>query len=284
MEREEILRRLEEVNARIAEIKAKIASRRAGKAEMDDDEEYRTARHDYIVNGDRSGLDAYWRGKEAEKQRRAQEEANRLAKEANDRAAKAELDKANQAALQEAKDDFAMKKVELDNARVALAQATKIGSDSTGPQGEYNKALVAYDQSLRKLHELDPAFTVPEEPAPEGYPGENTGLDKKGLNSLQARINDARKNGMNDKEYAETERILKEYRKDIVFAKDAQALLDELSKISTPSKRSAAAKAMDDKVNEYNSKGWVWRKTNTVPGAEKYGYKLVNYKYVKGEK
>lgn len=283
MEREEILRRLEEVNARIAEIKAKIASCKAGKSDTDDDAEYRTARHDYIVNGDRSGLDAYWRGKEAEKQRRAQEDANRIAKEANDRAAKDELDKANQAALQEAKDDFAMKKVELDNARAALAQATKIGSDSTGPQGEYNKALVAYDQSLRKLHELDPAFTVPEEPAPEGKPGENTGLDRNGLNSLQAKINDSRKKGMSDDEYKKIESLLKEYRKDNVFAKDAQALLDELSKISTPSKRTAAAKAMADKVNEYNSEGWVWRKTHTVPGAEKYGYRLVNYKYVEGK-
>lgn len=98
---------------------------------------------------------------------------------------------------------------------------------------------------------------------------------------MQARINDARKSGMNDKEYAETERILKEYRKDNVFANDAQALLDKLSKISTPSKRSVAAKAMDKKVDEFNSKSWTWRKTNTVPGAEKYGYKLVNYKYVK---
>lgn len=284
MEREEILRRLEEVNARIAEIKAKIASRKAGESDTDDDAEYRTARHDYIVNGDRSGLDAYWRGKEAEKQRRAQEEANRLAKEANDRAAKAELDKANQAAIQEAKDYFERKMVKLDNAREALAQAAKTGSDPTGPQGEYNDALVAYNQSLRKLRELDPGFTVPEEPALEGNPGENTGLDRNGLNSLQAKINDSRKKGMSDDEYKKIESLLKEYRKDNVFAKDAQALLDELSKISTPSKRSAAAKAMDDKVNEYNSKGWVWRKTNTVPGAEKYGYKLVNYKYVKGEK
>ena len=157
MDRDEIIRRLNAVNAKIADVKARIETHKAG-----GDAEYSAARHDYIVNGDRSGLDAYWRGKEAEKQRKAQEEANRIAKEANDRAANAELDKANQAALQEAKDALEIKAGELKKA----AASYRNSKDSVS-KADYDLAQTAYNQALRNVRRLDPDFVPPSIVEPE---------------------------------------------------------------------------------------------------------------------
>ena len=52
------MRSLEEIDADIAEVKARIAKRNEGMPSYGDPG-YRAARFDYIVEGDRSGLDAY---------------------------------------------------------------------------------------------------------------------------------------------------------------------------------------------------------------------------------
>lgn len=303
MEREEILRRLEEVNARIAEIKAKIASRKAGESDTDDDAEYRTARHDYIVNGDRSGLDAYWRGKEAEKQRRAQEEANRIAKEANDRAAKDELDKANQAALQEAKDALEIKAGELKKA----AASYRNSKDSVS-KADYDIAQTAYNQALRNVRRLDPDFVPPSAVEPEEPSGDDNGpsgkpaLDMSGLRSIESSIAEFERQPKGSVTKAQVDAVvasLKPFDENDNFHADAQKMLDRLDAIYTKEKKLANKNAaeikaktdFDKKIEQFNGMTDSYRdnekhREELDKLAQKYGYKFndVSLKYEKEKK
>ena len=86
------MRSIEEIDAEIAEVQKRIADRNAGNPQRNSPE-YRAARFDYIVDGDRSGLDAYQNALNAAIQNKlSRERAEKMAKAAKAQASLEEDD------------------------------------------------------------------------------------------------------------------------------------------------------------------------------------------------
>lgn len=96
------MRSLEEIDADIAEVQARIAKRNEGMPNYGDPA-YRAARFDYIVDGDRSGLDAYQNAVNAAIQ-------NKLSRESSEKIAKAGKAQADEEAMYQWQKDYAIAK------------------------------------------------------------------------------------------------------------------------------------------------------------------------------
>lgn len=96
------MRSLEEIDADIAEVKARIAKRNEGMPNYGDPA-YRAARFDYIVEGDRSGLDAYQNAVNAAIQ-------NKLSRESSERMMKAGKAQADEEGRYQWQKDYAIAK------------------------------------------------------------------------------------------------------------------------------------------------------------------------------
>lgn len=96
------MRSLEEIDADIAEVKARIAKRNEGMPSYGDPG-YRAARFDYIVEGDRSGLDAYQNALNAAIQ-------NKLSRESSEKMAKAGKEQADEEQRYQWQKDYAIAK------------------------------------------------------------------------------------------------------------------------------------------------------------------------------
>lgn len=87
------MRSIEEIDADIAEVQKRIAARNEG-TPLRNSPEYRAARFDYIVDGDRSGLDAYQNALNAAIQNKlSRESSEKMAKEGKAQASLEEDDK-----------------------------------------------------------------------------------------------------------------------------------------------------------------------------------------------
>lgn len=85
-------RSIEEIDAEIAEVQKRIAARNEGTPQRNSPE-YRAARFDYIVDGDRSGLDAYQSALNAAIQNKlSRESAEKMAKEGKEQADEEAMD------------------------------------------------------------------------------------------------------------------------------------------------------------------------------------------------
>lgn len=127
------MRSLEEIDADIAEVKARIAKRKEGMPNYGDPG-YRAARFDYIVHGDRSGLDAYQNALNAAIQ-------NKLSRESSEKMAK--IGK-QQASLEE--DDEIVKNLSNSDAVVADLKGRNYADDSV----EMKKALNERDYWVKR--------------------------------------------------------------------------------------------------------------------------------------
>lgn len=96
------MRSLEEIDADIAEVKARIAKRNEGMPNYGDPG-YRAARFDYIVEGDRSGLDAYQNALNAAIQ-------NKLSRDSSERMMKAGKAQADEEQRYQWQKDYAIAK------------------------------------------------------------------------------------------------------------------------------------------------------------------------------
>lgn len=96
------MRSLEEIDADIAEVQARIAKRNEGMPNYGDPA-YRAARFDYIVEGDRSGLDAYQNAVNAAIQ-------NKLSRESSEQMMKAGKAQADDEAMYQWQKDYAIAK------------------------------------------------------------------------------------------------------------------------------------------------------------------------------
>lgn len=96
------MRSLEEIDADIAEVKARIAKRNEGMPSYGDPG-YRAARFDYIVEGDRSGLDAYQNALNSAIQ-------NKLSRESSEKMAKAGKAQADEEAMDQWQKDYSFAK------------------------------------------------------------------------------------------------------------------------------------------------------------------------------
>ena len=112
------MRSLAEIDADIAEVQQRIAARNAGTPQRNSPE-YRAARFDYIVDGDRSGLDAYQNAVNAAIQ-------NRLSRESSERMAKAGKAQADDEGRYQWYKDYAMAK---SNQREIMANKTSSEKD-----------------------------------------------------------------------------------------------------------------------------------------------------------
>lgn len=95
-------RSLAEIDADIAEVQARLAKRNEGIPQRSNPE-YRAARFDYIVEGDRSGLDAYQNALNAAIQ-------NKLSRESSERMLKAGKEQANEEAMDQWQKDYSFAK------------------------------------------------------------------------------------------------------------------------------------------------------------------------------
>ena len=112
------MRSLAEIDADIAEVQQRIAARNAGTPQRNNPE-YRAARFDYIVEGDRSGLDAYQNAVNAAIQ-------NKLSRDSSERMAKAGKAQADDEGRYQWYKDYAMAK---SNQREIMANKTSSEKD-----------------------------------------------------------------------------------------------------------------------------------------------------------
>ena len=96
------MRSLEEINADIAKVQAQIDARNAGTPDRNNPE-YRAARFDYIVHGDRTGLDAYQNALNAAIQ-------NRLSRESSEKMMQAGKEQADEEAMDQWQKDYSFAK------------------------------------------------------------------------------------------------------------------------------------------------------------------------------
>lgn len=130
------MRSIEEIDADIAEVQKRIAARNEG-TPLRNSPEYRAARFDYIVDGDRSGLDAYQNALNAAIQ-------NKLSRDAQERMLKAGKEQTNE------EDEIAWRK-DMTNARSDLADVRrriKEGDKGT-TEKDLNDAVSNYNFHVR---------------------------------------------------------------------------------------------------------------------------------------
>lgn len=96
------MRSIEEIDADIAEVQKRIAARNEGTPQRNSPE-YRAARFDYIVEGDRSGLDAYQNALNAAIQ-------NKLSRDSAEKMAKAGKEQADEEAMDQWQKDYSFAK------------------------------------------------------------------------------------------------------------------------------------------------------------------------------
>lgn len=128
------MRSLEEIDADIAEVKARIAKRNEGMPSYGDPG-YRAARFDYIVEGDRSGLDAYQNAVNAAIQ-------NKLSREEQEKLVKLNKKVADEEDMDQWQKDYAFAK----NAQSEIYN----NPASTQKQKEDADATVRYYESVGK--------------------------------------------------------------------------------------------------------------------------------------
>lgn len=213
------MRSLEEIDADIAEVKARIAKRNEGMPNYGDPG-YRAARFDYIVDGDRSGLDAYQNALNAAIQNKlSRDSQERLLKEGKEKAddeqmdqwqkdysfaksAKEEIDN-NPKSTQKQKDDAAatvryyeavgakkgyMKKY-ADMTKAPESPKVETPAAPTQPSGETFKQLMGRGQTLEKDEDLDAwiddvkKYTGNDAVVGEAYEGIGKAQEKKKANA-----------------------------------------------------------------------------------------------------
>ena len=229
-------------------LKMKIAGReekvRQLRGEYANDPEYITARREYVVNGDRSHLDSFWRNREAAKLRKAQEEA-------------AKVENAKLVAEQEKSKALALKQAEtkVKVAKANLADARKSGERVGQSVAELESAVEEYRHLGGNPEEI-----------PDEVPGisEDVGVDADGLNALRNELADLKKmKVVSDADVAAFVSRAKPFTEDRTFAESARKMVEEAEGIITTDKKAGASAARRkkeaDKVTPFNNKD-LWER------------------------
>lgn len=153
---------LESINEQIAELQARIAARDAGMPQRTTPE-YRAARFDYIVDGDRSGLDKYDSAVNAAIQ-------NRINRESTMELAKLNKEQADEEGMDQWQKDYSFAKSakrEIDN-NPKSTQKDKADADATVKYYEAVGRSKGYTQKLDSMVASEQSQTpaAPVEPAP----------------------------------------------------------------------------------------------------------------------
>lgn len=231
-------------------LKMKIAGRedkvKKLREEFANDPEYLTARREYVVNGDRSHLDSFWRNREAAKLRKAQEDAAKIEKAKLD----AEQEKSKALALEQAKS-----KVKV--AKANLADAEKFGERVGQSVAELESAIAEYEHLGGNPEEIaEEIAEVPED--------KSVKVDADGLNSLSNELADLKKTkGVSDADVAAFVDKVKPFTKDRAFAESARKMIAEAEGIKTTEKKAGDTalrrQKEADKVAGFNKKD-LWER------------------------
>lgn len=171
------MRSVAEIDKDIAEVQAQIASRNSGTPDRNNPE-YRAARFDYIVEGDRSGLDAYQNALNAAIQ-------NKLSRESSEKMAK---DGKAQASLEE--DDEIVKNLSNSDAVVSDLKNRNYADDSVEMRKALNERdywitrakrkgldVAVYQDAPKAAPVVTPAATAAPQSAPKGRTHEAIAAD-----------------------------------------------------------------------------------------------------------
>lgn len=233
-------------------LKMKIAGRedkvKKLREEFANDPEYLTARREYVVNGDRSHLDSFWRNREAAKLRKAQEEAAKVEKDKLD----AEQAKSKALALEQAK-------AKVKVAKANLADARKSGERVNQSEAELKSAIAEYEHLGGNPEE------IVEEPA-----GTSVKVDADGLNALRNDLETLKKTkGVSNNDVAAFVDKLKPFAEDRSFGDEARKMIAEAEGIKTIEKKAEnenSAKETETKAAaDYNAMSKNYRKKNPPP-------------------
>lgn len=155
------MRTLAEIDADIADVQKRIAARNEG-TPLRNSPEYRAARFDYIVDGDRSGLDAYQNALNAAIQ-------NKLSRDAQERMLKAGKEQADDEQMDQWQKDYSFAKSakeEIYN-NPASTQKQKDDADATV---RYYEAVGAKKGYMKKYSEMTKAPEAPKVETPAAAP------------------------------------------------------------------------------------------------------------------
>lgn len=156
------MRSIAEIDADIAEVQQRIAARNEGTPQRNSPE-YRAARFDYIVDGDRSGLDAYQTALNTAIQ-------NKLNRESSERMMKAGKEQADDENMAQWQKDYTFAKSAQAEA-YANPKSTPRERENADANVRYHEAVGAKKGYLKKYAEMTKA--------PEGAPKQETPAPKK---------------------------------------------------------------------------------------------------------
>ena len=151
------MRSIAEIDADIAEVEARLAKRNEGMPQRSNPE-YRAARFDYIVDGDRSGLDAYQNALNAAIQ-------NKLSRESQERMLKDGKAKADEEAMDQWQKDYTFAKSALNEANANPKSTPKQKEDAEATV-RYYEAVGAKKGYLTKYANMTKAPETPKAETP----------------------------------------------------------------------------------------------------------------------
>lgn len=155
------MRSIAEIDADIAEVQKRIAARNEGTPQRNTPE-YRAARFDYIVDGDRSGLDAYQNALNAAIQ-------NKLSRDAQEKLVKLGKEQANDEAMDQWQKDYTFAKSAQAEA-YANPKSTPRERENADANVRYQEAVGAKKGYMKKYAEMTKApegEKKPEAPEPK---------------------------------------------------------------------------------------------------------------------
>lgn len=151
------MRSVAEIDKEIAEVQARIAARDAGTPQRNSPE-YRAARFDYIVDGDRSGLDAYQNALNAAIQ-------NKLSRESQERMLKEGKEQANDEAFDQWQKDYSFAKNAEEEIKNNPASSEKQKKDAAATV-RYYKAVGDKKGYTQRYNDLTKEPETPKNEAP----------------------------------------------------------------------------------------------------------------------
>lgn len=198
------MRSIAEIDADIAEVQKRIAARNEGTPQRNTPE-YRAARFDYIVDGDRSGLDAYQNALNAAIQ-------NKLSRDAQERMLKAGKEQADEENMAKWQQEYTFAKSAQAEA-YANPKSTPRERENADANVRYQEAVGAKKGYMKKYSEMTKApegEKKPETPAPKktwGQTRANAHTAAYSKNSTKEEVDNALKelNAYSDNDYVAQE-------------------------------------------------------------------------------
>lgn len=166
------MRDLAQIDKEIAEVQARIARRNEGMP-LKSEPAYRAARFDYIVEGDRSGLDSYQNALNAAIQ-------NKLSRDSQERLLKEGKEQADDEAMDQWQKDYSFAKSakeEIDND----PKSTQKQKDDAAATVRYYEAVGAKKGYMKKYSDMTKAPETPKVETPAATPAQPAGESFKQL-------------------------------------------------------------------------------------------------------